>query len=628
MKKKFLKNLLFSIIFFSLFSASVAYGAQALFPNRGGTGTTTIFSAGSLVFSGANGIYKQDNSNLFWDDSNDRLGIGTATPSNLLDVYSATNSSSSLVVGESLNFTANLNASTTRHAMFTLSRIGTPGTPLTYIGAGTGATATSTIFASNNDNLLLGYDTSGTFNETMRLTTDKRVGIGTTGPDRVLDVLSASAPQLRLTYTDGSVYSDLQTNSAGQLVIAPTGSLIYSTASIRPSADNTYSFGDVQNYEWASVAARDISGNNRRFRLNLSTNTVVLQDHPSVGTGVQIMHRGTAVAQFGDGSGNSLMYLNYTPGSVRTSLATTSAGYFQVLPSGGKTLLGANKTLTSNAGWYYLNAGTSGSIQITTSGVSQSSPVGFISAELTYTSPSGESFSNARGINFIANMRSTSTGNSYFAGNFSARTGGSGQASIARGIAGEFIANNSSGTPTITTGIGVEAFAGNNYASATVTNGYALKVRDLTNAGTFTNYYGLHIGDITTGTQTNTPYSIYTSDTNAINHFKGLTQITGGLELAITTVNSATYDLTGLDTIVHVTYTTTGAVTSLTLPTAQTNAGRTIIIKDAGGNAGTNNITIDTEGSETIDGDGTEDITGDYDWRILYSDGSNWFIIG
>jgi len=95
-----------------------------------------------------------------------------------------------------------------------------------------------------------------------------------------------------------------------------------------------------------------------------------------------------------------------------------------------------------------------------------------------------------------------------------------------------------------------------------------------------------------------------------------------------TTVNAATYDLLVTDSILHVTYTTTGAVTSLTLPTAQATAGRTITIKDAGGNAGTNNITIDTEGSETIDGDSTWVINGNYDWLILYSDGSNWFIIG
>jgi hypothetical protein len=56
----------------------------------GGTGTTTAFTAGSIVFAGASGVYTQDNSNLFWDDTNNRLGIGTPTPSYSLDVVTAT----------------------------------------------------------------------------------------------------------------------------------------------------------------------------------------------------------------------------------------------------------------------------------------------------------------------------------------------------------------------------------------------------------------------------------------------------------------------------------------------------------------------------------------------------------
>ena len=53
---------------------------------NGGTGTNTAFTAGSVVFAGASGVYSQDNANLFWDNTNDRLGIGTATPSATLDV--------------------------------------------------------------------------------------------------------------------------------------------------------------------------------------------------------------------------------------------------------------------------------------------------------------------------------------------------------------------------------------------------------------------------------------------------------------------------------------------------------------------------------------------------------------
>lgn len=47
---------------------------------RGGTGTGTTFTQGSVVFAGVGGVYSQDNSNLFWDDANNRLGIGTSTP--------------------------------------------------------------------------------------------------------------------------------------------------------------------------------------------------------------------------------------------------------------------------------------------------------------------------------------------------------------------------------------------------------------------------------------------------------------------------------------------------------------------------------------------------------------------
>lgn len=51
----------------------------------GGTGTGTAFTAGSVVFAGASGVYSQDNANLFWDNTNKRLGIGV-TPAYKLDV--------------------------------------------------------------------------------------------------------------------------------------------------------------------------------------------------------------------------------------------------------------------------------------------------------------------------------------------------------------------------------------------------------------------------------------------------------------------------------------------------------------------------------------------------------------
>jgi hypothetical protein len=48
---------------------------------------TTALTLGSLPFIGASGALTQDNTNLFYDDTNNRLGIGTNEPTTPLDVF-------------------------------------------------------------------------------------------------------------------------------------------------------------------------------------------------------------------------------------------------------------------------------------------------------------------------------------------------------------------------------------------------------------------------------------------------------------------------------------------------------------------------------------------------------------
>ena len=52
-------------------------------------------------------------------------------------------------------------------------------------------------------------------------------GINTANPRRFLDVLDTGGPQMRLTYTDNSVYSDHQVNSNGNYTITPTGTTVF-----------------------------------------------------------------------------------------------------------------------------------------------------------------------------------------------------------------------------------------------------------------------------------------------------------------------------------------------------------------------------------------------------------------
>lgn len=98
-----------------------------------------------------------------------------------------------------------------------------------------------------------------------------------------------------------------------------------------------------------------------------------------------------------------------------------------------------------------------------------------------------------------------------------------------------------------------------------------------------------------------------------------------GGSTTVTTVSAATKTLGTGDDILHVTYTATGACT-VTWPTAQIVSGRVIRVKDAGGDCSTNNITVATEGSQTIDGEASYVMTQDYSAITIYCDGSNLFI--
>jgi len=54
----------------------VAGFSGTLTPANGGTGTSVVFTQGSIVFAGVSGNYAEDNNNLNWNDTSNTLGIG------------------------------------------------------------------------------------------------------------------------------------------------------------------------------------------------------------------------------------------------------------------------------------------------------------------------------------------------------------------------------------------------------------------------------------------------------------------------------------------------------------------------------------------------------------------------
>jgi hypothetical protein len=53
--------------------------------------TSTNLTAGSIPFIGTGGLFSQDNTNLFWDNTSKYFGINTNTPSTYLDVHGTNN---------------------------------------------------------------------------------------------------------------------------------------------------------------------------------------------------------------------------------------------------------------------------------------------------------------------------------------------------------------------------------------------------------------------------------------------------------------------------------------------------------------------------------------------------------
>lgn len=72
-------------------------------PANGGTGTSTVFTTGSIPFTGASGIYTQNNANLFWSNANTRLGIGTASPATQLHIVGKGNSADGIQIDSTTN---------------------------------------------------------------------------------------------------------------------------------------------------------------------------------------------------------------------------------------------------------------------------------------------------------------------------------------------------------------------------------------------------------------------------------------------------------------------------------------------------------------------------------------------
>lgn len=174
----------------------------------GGTNNSTAYTSGSVVFSDGTKL-TQNNSGLFWDNTNSRLGLGTTSPTSKLEL-SGTGS-------QQITLTST-DAGTQQTRFYLRNGAGT-----FYLMSGNDAANSSYAamkvvkdsgaFTVNN----ISFSTSNEL-ERMRIDATGNVGIGTTAPQTKLHAAqsASSSVQLRLERLSGSPgYTDLGSDTNG-----------------------------------------------------------------------------------------------------------------------------------------------------------------------------------------------------------------------------------------------------------------------------------------------------------------------------------------------------------------------------------------------------------------------------
>ncbi|NTV31613.1 hypothetical protein HGA91_06575, partial [candidate division WWE3 bacterium] len=226
------------------------------------------------------------------------------------------------------------------------------------------------------------------------------VGIGTSGPDRRLDVLDASAAQLRLTYTDGSVYSEFQTDSSGNLTVSTTGSSVTFSGDTVNATDfactDCLDFAELEDTLDLDAALVVNQGSNtwtQNFTGTTTNGLTYASNSLTTGTAYTFGSSSTALTT------GTVMNVNWTPGSATTATGDVFAvtvgsngnvGNVFIARDGTSSLFSITETAITSELPHSFNA--AGDVAIAYDMLFSNQTAAYIKSNGPFTIEAGESF--------------------------------------------------------------------------------------------------------------------------------------------------------------------------------------------------------------------------------------------
>lgn len=297
--------------------------------------TSGTFTPGSVIFAGAGGQLAQDNAKFFWDNTNYRLGIGTASPANALYVVGNSNTNVGYIQNTSVSGYSSIDYA---------DNAGTLQLSIGYGNASAASGFTSLNFINANGSNPIAFFINST--EEMRIAPSGRVLINTktdNGVDQLQVNGTITATGLELTTTPLAVSSGgtgvasftanqviiAGTTSTGAMTVVPagtTGQVLTSNGSGAPTWGTASSGGAM-----VQIAKTVVSGGSTTSvtfsGISGSYNNLLLSIQARSSNGSQ---NDTVDIQFNADTGNNYDYAYSYQGGSSNSQGKSSQGLMQM----------------------------------------------------------------------------------------------------------------------------------------------------------------------------------------------------------------------------------------------------------------------------------------------------------